>query len=63
MEAGKEGDIVLDQFCGSGTTLLVAQRLNRKFIGVEIDKNFCETAIKRLNNLKNEKTQDFNRLF
>lgn len=31
-----EGDIVLDPFCGCGTTLVVAQRLNRKWIGIDI---------------------------
>src|SRR3989344_5368176 len=32
----KEGDLVLDPFCGCGTTLAVAERLNRKWVGIDI---------------------------
>lgn len=42
------GDTVLDPFLGSGTTLIACAMLNRKCIGVEIDKNYCEIAKKRL---------------
>ncbi|SYZ71991.1 DNA methylase N-4/N-6 domain protein [Candidatus Zixiibacteriota bacterium] len=38
----KEGDTVLDPFMGSGTTLLVAQRLKRNSIGIEILPEYCE---------------------
>ena len=41
-------DLVFDPFVGSGTSLLVAANLNRKTIGVEIDKNYCELAKKRI---------------
>lgn len=34
--SSKEGDIVLDPFCGCGTTIVAAQRLNRKWIGIDI---------------------------
>lgn len=44
----KENDIVYDPFFGSGTTGLVAHRLNRKFIGSEISKECCKIAEKRL---------------
>jgi DNA modification methylase len=37
-----EGDLVLDPFIGSGTTGRVAERLNRKWIGFEINKEYCE---------------------
>ncbi len=42
------GDIVLDPFLGSGSTLLACLQNNRKGIGVDIDKNYCELAKKRL---------------
>ena len=42
------GDTVLDPFLGSGTTLIACSLLNRKGIGVEIDKKYCEIARKRL---------------
>ena len=42
------GDLVLDPFLGSGTTLLACLETNRAGIGVEINRNYCELAVKRL---------------
>jgi len=42
------GDVVLDPFLGSGTTLVACALLKRKGIGVEIDKKYCEIAKKRI---------------
>ena len=43
-----EGDIVLDPFCGSGTTLLAAQRLGRRWVGVDSSPTALKTAQERL---------------
>ncbi len=44
------GDLVLDPFMGSGTTVAVAKKLNRDFIGVEKDKKYFNLAKQRLKN-------------
>ncbi len=43
-----EGDIVLDPFCGSGTVAKVATELNRRWVGIEISKEYCRIANERL---------------
>ncbi len=44
------GDVVLDPFLGSGSTLIACALTNRRGIGVEIDKNYCGLARQRLIN-------------
>lgn len=44
----KEGDLILDPFNGSGTTGVVAQKLNRKYIGIEIEKEYLNITKARL---------------
>jgi site-specific DNA-methyltransferase (adenine-specific) len=43
-------DVVLDPFMGSGTTLIAAYQNSRKGIGIDIDKTYCQLALKRLIN-------------
>jgi len=53
-----EGDIVCDFFCGSGTTLAVAEKLGRKWIGADLGKFAIHTARKRLINVQRELKKD-----
>ena len=48
----EEGDIVLDPFAGSGTTLLASKNNNRNFLGFEIFKEYCDLIDERLNTIK-----------
>ena len=43
-----KGDIVLDPFVGSGTTAIAAIKSGRKFLGIDIDPEYCELATKRI---------------
>ena len=44
----KEGDLVLDPFCGSGTTCLAARNLNRAYLGIEINPDYVALTKERL---------------
>ena len=43
----RRGDIVLDPFMGSGTTILAADRVDRRAYGIEIDPLYVDVAIRR----------------
>ena len=43
-----EGDVILDNCIGSGTTAVAAIRTNRHYIGFEVDKDYCEIADRRI---------------
>lgn len=49
----KPGDVILDPFLGSGTTALVAKKLHRQFLGVEIEEKNFQIAQKRIGRNKN----------
>ena len=44
----RPGDTVLDPFAGAGTTLLVADRLQRDAVGIELNADYCALIRKRL---------------
>jgi len=50
----QKGKIVIDPFCGSGTTLVAAKILGHHYIGIDISKEYVEYAIKRLENYEKE---------
>ena len=45
-------NIVLDPFNGVGTTTTIAKKLNRKFLGIDISKRYCNKAKIRLKSIK-----------
>ena len=57
----RKNSIVLDPFIGSGTTAVACKELGRKFIGIEINKQYIDIATRRLGNLKRtrQKSDEF----
>ena len=53
LSSSNENDVVLDPFNGSGTTGVVAKRLNRKYIGIDMDKDYLDLTLQRLNDENN----------
>jgi DNA modification methylase len=49
-DCSRRGDIVLDPFMGSGTTIVAAERVGRRGYGVEIDPHYVDAAIRRWRN-------------
>jgi DNA modification methylase len=47
----KEGYIVLDQFCGTGTTMVASHQLKRKCFGMELDPKYCQVIVDRMKKL------------
>lgn len=54
LASSKENDFILDPFLGSGTTSVVAKKLNRKYCGVELDKVYSLLSEKRLDMAHND---------
>ncbi len=56
LASSSEGDIVFDPFLGSGTTAVVARKLNRRFCGIELNEKYACLAEKRLEAAVRDKT-------
>jgi len=48
LASSNPGDVVMDPFLGSGTTSVVAKKLGRAYVGIEVDELYCCLAEKRL---------------
>ena len=48
LASSKKGDVIFDPFLGSGTSSVVAKKLNRKYCGIELNEEYCLLAEKRL---------------
>jgi len=48
-QSSNEGDVILDPFIGSGTTAVACKELNRNYIGIEINPEYCKIARRRVN--------------
>ena len=59
LASSNEGDLVFDPFLGSGTTSVVAKKLGRKYIGIEIDEGYASISEKRLD-MKVDSIQGYN---
>ena len=55
-----EGDIILDVFGGSGSTLIACEQLNRKCYTMELDEHYCDVIITRWENLTGKKAELIN---
>lgn len=52
LSSSQIGDVVLDPFSGSGTTVVVAEQLKRKWLGCDLNPQYNEWAVKRIENVK-----------
>jgi len=50
--ATNPGDVVLDPFAGSGTTLAVAKKLDRRFVGIELSEQYADGIRQRLQRIE-----------
>ena len=58
LASSNEGDVILDAYCGCGTTVAVAQRLNRRWIGIDITYQSISLILKRLEDSFGKETVD-----
>ena len=56
LASSRPGDLVFDPFLGSGTASVVAKKLGRSFLGIELSEEYCLYAQKRLNRAEEDKS-------
>ncbi len=54
LASSNEGDLVVDPFLGSGTTVVAAEQLRRKWLGCDLSEEYIELTLKRLNKVDNK---------
>lgn len=59
LKHSNENDVVLDPFMGSGSTGVACVNTNRDFIGFELDENYFKIAENRIENVEDQKINDF----
>jgi DNA modification methylase len=57
----KENDLILDCFIGSGTTAVACEKLNRRWIGIEISEKYCDIAKQRIKAEADQFKMEFNK--
>ena len=50
----EENDLILDFTCGSGTTLVACEKLNRRWVGIEIEEKYCEIVKQRIEEVRRQ---------
>lgn len=54
LDCSDRGDIVLDAFCGSGSTLIAAERAGRRGFGLELEPKYVDATLRRFRELTGE---------
>ena len=52
-----KNDVILDPFAGSGTSMVAAEILDRRWLGIELSENYCDVARKRVQSFVDDKKQ------
>lgn len=58
LHSTNKGDLILDPFCGSGTTCAVAKDIERNFIGFELNEDYYKIAVDRINGINQKGEMD-----
>ena len=59
LASSNEGELVVDPFSGSGTTLVVAEQLNRRWMGCDLEGQYNQWAIQRLESVQRASIEEW----